>query len=194
MIDPFDHIRNNIDIEAVAQRYSIQVDRHGKSSCIFHQDKKPSMSFNKKNNRFKCFACGASGSSIDLVAKLFDLEPLEAVKKISADFGLGLDFKGEYRPDTAKIQEMERQRQLKQAFDDWCDRTYSDYAKIARFYWHNLKEYRPVNETDEFHPLYVAAAHRLESVNYILDILLKGTQEEKTALYKDLNRMEVKAG
>lgn len=191
-MDAFDHIRRNLDILLVAQRYGINIDRHHKALCIYHQDKKPSMSF--KNNRFKCFACGASGSSIDLVSKLFDLEPLEAVKKISADFGLDLDFKGEYRPDTAKIQELERQRQLQKAFSDWIDKTHSDYAQLAQFYLHNLKEYRPVNEDDGFHPLYVEAVHRIEVVNYYLDILLKGTQEEKTALYKDLNRMEVKAG
>lgn len=192
MTDPYDHIRRSIEIEEVARRYRLEVNRHHKSLCPWHTDSHPSLSF--KNNRCHCFACGAGGSSIDLVAKLFDLEPLEAVKKISADFGLNLDFKGEYRPDTVKIQEMERQRQLKQAFDDWCDKTYSTYAQLARFYLHNFKEYRPVNEGDEFHPLYVEAAHRIEVVNYYLDILLKGTKEEKTALYKDLNRMEVKAG
>lgn len=194
MIDPYDHIRQNLNIEEVAQRYSIHVDRHGKSLCIYHQDKKPSMSFNKKNNRFKCFACGASGSSIDLVAKLFDLEPLEAVKKLNADFGLNLDFKGEYRPDAAKIQELERQRQLQKAFSDWIDKTYSTYAQLARYYWENKQRYKPDNETDGFHPLYVDAVHHWETINFYLDILLKGTHEEKTALYTDLNRLEVKAG
>lgn len=192
MTDPYDHIRRSLNIEEVAQRYGVAVNRHHKTLCFFHNDHHESMSF--KNNRFKCFACGASGSVIDLVQKLFDLEPLEAVKKINADFGLGLDFKGEYRCDTAKIQEMERQRQLKQAFDDWCDKTYSTYAQLARYYWENMQKYRPVNEVDGFHPLFVDAVHRLETVNYLLDILFKGTQEEKNALYKDLNRLEVKAG
>jgi DNA primase (bacterial type) len=192
MIDPFDHIRQTLNIEEVARRYGLEVNRHHKTLCLFHNDHHESMSF--KNNRFKCFACGAGGTAIDLVAKLFDLEPLEAVKKINVDFGLGLDFKGEYRSDTAKIQEMERQRQLKQAFDDWVDKTHSTYARLARHYMQNIQKHRPINEEDEFHPLYVEAVHRLETVNYILDILLKGAQEEKTALYKDLNRIEVKAG
>ena len=96
MIDPYDHIRQNLDIEEVARRYGLEVNRHHKALCLFHNDHHESMSF--KNNRFKCFACGAGGSAIDLVAKLFDLEPLEAVKKLNADFGLGLDFKGEYDP------------------------------------------------------------------------------------------------
>lgn len=189
MIDPYDHIRQNLDIEEVARRYGLEVNRHHKALCLFHNDHHESMSF--KNNRFKCFACGAGGSAIDLVAKLFDLEPLEAVKKLNADFGLGLDFKGEYRPDTAKIQEMERQRQLSRAFDDWIDKTHSTYARLARYYWQNMQKYRPVNEGDEFHPLYVEAVHRIETVNFYLDILLKGTQEEKTSLYKDLNRLGV---
>ena len=188
-MDSFDHIRRNLDILLVEQRYGINIDRHHKALCIYHQDKKPSMSF--KNNRFKCFSCGVGGSSIDLVQKLFSLEPLQAVKKINDDFGLGLDLKTDYKPDMGKIQEMERQRQLSRAFDDWIDKTHSTYARLARYYWQNMQKYRPVNEGDEFHPLYVDAVHRLETVKYILDILLKGTQEEKTALYKDLNRLGV---
>ncbi|OXS24696.1 MAG: hypothetical protein BI182_16950 [Acetobacterium sp. MES1] len=189
MIDPFDHIRQTLDIEEVARRYGLEVNRHHKALCLFHDDHHESMSF--KNNRFKCFACGAGGSAIDLVAKLFDLEPLEVVNKLNADFGLGLDLKGEYRPDTAKIQEMERQRQLQKAFDDWCDRTYSDHAQLARFYWKNILKYKPVSEMDELHPRYVKAIHQWETVNYLLDTLLKGTHEEKIELYKNLNSLEV---
>ncbi|VUZ27414.1 CHC2 zinc finger domain-containing protein [Acetobacterium wieringae] len=192
MIDPFDHIRRTVNIEEVARRYGLEINRQGKMLCPFHDDHKPSVSF--KNNRYFCWVCSSKGSSIDLVAKLFDLEPLEAVKKISADFGLNLDFKGEYRPDTAKMQEIERERQLRDAFNNWIDKTYSDYAQLARYYWQNMQKYKPVNETDGFHPLYTEALHRWEPINHIMDILLKGTQEEKTALYKDLNRMEVKAG
>lgn len=190
-MDAFDHIRRNLDILLVAQRYGINIDRHHKALCIYHQDKKPSMSF--KNNRFKCFSCGVGGSSIDLVQKLFSLEPLQAVKKINDDFGLGLDLKTDYKPDMGKIQEMERQRQLSRAFDDWIDKTYSTYARLARYYWQNMQKYRPVNEADGFHPLYVDAVHHWETINFYLDTLFKGTHEEKTALYKYLNRMVVKA-
>lgn len=191
-MDAFDHIRRNLDILLVAQRYGINIDRHHKALCIYHQDKKPSMSF--KNNRFKCFSCGIGGSSIDLVQKLFSLEPLEAVKKINVDFSLGLDLKTDYKPDMGKIQEIERKRQLLRAFDDWCDKTYSTYAQLARYYWQNMQKHRPISEGDGFHPLYVEAVHRIETVNFYLDTLLKGTQEEKAALYKDLNRLVVKAG
>lgn len=192
MIDPFDHIRQTLDIEEVAKRYGLEVNLHHKMLCLWHSDSHPSLSF--KNGRYRCFACGASGTALDIVMKLFDLEPLEAVKKINTDFGLGLDFKVGHRPDTAKIEELERQRQLKQAFDDWCDKTYSAYAQLARYYWQNMQRYRPISEGDGFHPLYVEAVHRIETVNFYLDTLLKGTLEEKTALYKDFNRMEVKAG
>ncbi len=190
MMDPFEYIRSNLDILEVAQRYGIEVNRHHKALCIFHQDKNPSMSF--KDNRFKCFSCGVGGSSIDLVQKLFLLEPLQAVKKINVDFGISLNLKTDYRPDMGKIQEIERERQLLRAFDRWCDRTYSEYARLARFYWQNMQKYKPKPGDTDFHPLYVEAIHQWEPVNYILDILLKGTQEAITALYKDLNRLEVK--
>ncbi|WP_083439530.1 CHC2 zinc finger domain-containing protein [Acetobacterium bakii] len=88
MIDPFDHIRQTLDIEEVGRRYGLEVNRHHKALCLYHNDHHESMSF--KNNRFKCFSCGVGGSSIDLVQKLFSLEPLQAVKKINDDFGVRL--------------------------------------------------------------------------------------------------------
>ncbi|WP_050740699.1 CHC2 zinc finger domain-containing protein [Acetobacterium bakii] len=192
MIDPFDHIKKNLDILVVAHRYGIEVYRNHKALCIFHNDHHESMSF--KNNRFKCFSCGVGGSSIDLVQKLFSLEPLQAVKKINVDFGLDLDLKTDYKPDIGKMQEIERERQLMRVFDHWCDKIYSEYAQIARFYWMNIQEYKPINEEDAMHPLYIDAVHQWDAINYILDILLKGTSDEKTILYKDLNSFEVMTG
>lgn len=135
-----------------------------------------------------------SGSSIDLVQKIFSLEPLQAVKKINVDFGLGLDLEIYHQATMIEIQEIERKRELLMAFEHWCNKTYSEYAQIARFYWQKIQEYKPVNEDDELHPLYADACHQWEPVNYILDILFKGTVEEKIALYKDLNKLEVKVG
>jgi DNA primase len=47
--------------------------------CIFHNDSKPSLTI-FRNNRFKCFACGAHGDSIDFIKKLNGMEFLDAVR------------------------------------------------------------------------------------------------------------------
>ncbi len=76
--------------EQAARYYGLEFDRKGWAICCFHDDKHASMSF--KDGRFRCWACGKSGSSIDFVMELFGLPPMEAVKRINADFSLGLDL------------------------------------------------------------------------------------------------------
>ena len=64
-------------IEEVAMKLGIEVGRH-KALCPFHEDRHPSLHF--KNNRFKCFACGASGDVIDLVMRYMNISFKEAVE------------------------------------------------------------------------------------------------------------------
>ena len=64
-------------IEEVAEKLGIRVVRH-KALCPFHEDRHPSLHF--KNNRFKCFACGASGDVIDLVQRYLNVGFKEAVE------------------------------------------------------------------------------------------------------------------
>ncbi len=52
--------------------------KKGKALCPFHDDHNPSMSV--KNNRYRCWSCGAKGDSINLVMELQKLEFREAVK------------------------------------------------------------------------------------------------------------------
>ena len=68
-------------IEEVAMKLGIEVGRH-KALCPFHEDRHPSLHF--KNNRFKCFACGASGDVIDLVMRYMNVGFKEAVEWMGA--------------------------------------------------------------------------------------------------------------
>ena len=58
----------DLPIEGVAERLGLQVSRH-KSLCPFHADSHPSLSFWVSKNTFRCFVCGASGGTIDLVMR-----------------------------------------------------------------------------------------------------------------------------
>jgi len=55
----------------------------GKYICPFHEDKTPSMSIHAKTNRFKCWACNASGDGIDFIIKTSGLSFPEAVNQLS---------------------------------------------------------------------------------------------------------------
>ena len=58
----------DLPIEGVAERLGLQVSHH-KCLCPFHDDHHASMSFKVSKNTFRCFVCGASGGTIDLVMK-----------------------------------------------------------------------------------------------------------------------------
>ena len=57
--------------------------------CPFHNERNPS--FKVYEDHYHCFGCGEHGDHVDFVQKLYGVSNIEAAKKISHDFGLGLD-------------------------------------------------------------------------------------------------------
>ena len=84
-----------LPIEGVAQRLGISVTRH-KSLCPFHDDSHPSLSFSVSRNTYRCFVCGASGGTIDLVMRYLNKDFLEACKWLAEENNLVL-----FRPPLA---------------------------------------------------------------------------------------------
>ncbi|MBQ6209325.1 MAG: hypothetical protein IJK42_06080 [Prevotella sp.] len=66
-------------IEGVAERLGFQVSRH-KCLCPFHDDHHASLTFNVRRNTYRCFACGASGGTIDLVMRYLNKDFLDACR------------------------------------------------------------------------------------------------------------------
>ena len=77
-------------IEEVAKRLGMRVVGHT-ALCPFHNDKNPSLHFHRGKNRYKCFACGASGDVVDLVMRYNNLGFKEAVAEILEKKGEGLE-------------------------------------------------------------------------------------------------------
>ena len=71
----------DMPIETVAENLGLKIVRHA-ALCPFHDDKHPSLHFNLKKNRYKCFACGESGDVIDLVMKYNNIGFMDAVNWI----------------------------------------------------------------------------------------------------------------
>ncbi len=64
-------------IESVAARLGLRVERH-KALCPFHDDSRPSLTFNTYKNKYRCYVCGAHGGVIDLVREVKGLSFREA--------------------------------------------------------------------------------------------------------------------
>lgn len=77
----------DLPIESVAERLGLAVSRH-KSLCPFHDDHHASLSFSVRRNTFRCFACGASGGTIDLVMRYLGKPFTEACRWLADGHGV----------------------------------------------------------------------------------------------------------
>ena len=80
----------DLPIEGVAQRLGLSVARH-KALCPFHDDHHASLSFSVRRNSFRCFVCGASGGTIDLVMRHLNLGFREACKWLADEHNVIMD-------------------------------------------------------------------------------------------------------
>ena len=90
-----------LPIEAVAERLGLRVTRH-KSLCPFHADHHPSLSFNRRNNTYRCFVCGAHGDTISLVMRYLGKGFVDACQWLAGENNIILT---EYKPAAEKEKE-----------------------------------------------------------------------------------------
>ena len=89
----------DLPIEGVAERLGLRVSMH-KCLCPFHEDSHPSLSFKVSKNTYRCFVCGASGGTIDLVMRFLKKDFLDATKWLANEHNIILD---EWKPQTSNI-------------------------------------------------------------------------------------------
>lgn len=82
----------DLPIEGVAERLGLTV-KHHKSLCPFHDDHSPSLSFNVRKNTYRCFVCGASGGTIDLVMNYLHKDFLDACRWLRESTSLSLHIR-----------------------------------------------------------------------------------------------------
>lgn len=169
----FEIVKENVNLWEAAELYGIDVNRYSKALCPFHNDRHPSLYV--ADDHYYCFACGAHGDVIDFVSKLFQLSLYDAVRKLAADFHLS-----PYKPPSAAALHAKRIRteaqQLK-ANERLCFSVLSDYARVLRDWKVQYAPQSPAEAPDE---RFVEACHKLDEVEYYLDILTSGNSYERS--------------
>lgn len=184
MDNVFSEIKGSLPMPEVARFYGLEINRAGMACCPFHDDKTPSLKV--YDDHFYCFGCGATGDCTGFVAKLFGLRQIDAARKISEDFGLGLFDRNFAAPiKIAADPKYEMQKWISEA-----KLTVKEY--LAELYkWH--RDYAPRNQDDEFHPLFVESLQKMDYIEYLQDILTRGTEEYRRDLYEnnkaDINKI-----
>ena len=62
-------------------------------NCLFHEEKTPSCKINEDQASFYCFGCGAKGDIFTLYTDLYNYTFLDAVKELSQQVGININFK-----------------------------------------------------------------------------------------------------
>ena len=132
-----------LDIKDVAERLGLEVKQRGNSSCFNSQahangDRHPSLAFDAKTNRFKCFACGISGDTIDLVAKVENLEYPQAYKRLADLMGVSLendDGKRSQSKASRTVREVKAPNYQPTRFNQWYEYEPLPYSKVYQAFY-----------------------------------------------------------
>ena len=164
----FSDVKASINTQEAARQYGLEINRYGKALCPFHNDRHPSLYV--ADDHYYCYGCGEHGDVIDLTARLFDLSLYEAAKKLAYDFGISQDKpRQDIRRKKNEAQRLKENEQL-------CFlRLTKDQKRLQ--VWKKL--YAPLSPEDTPDSRYLEACHRLDYVEYLLDVLITGTSDER---------------
>ena len=156
----FEAVKQNLTTRQAAEMYGIQVSRHGMTVCPFHNDKNPSMKVDRLSSK-------------------------EAALKLADDFSISFDRKGHDPPQKRvikrKISEEMRYRQAEQK----CFRVLCDYLRLLERW---KEEYAPKQPEEDWNPLFVEALHRQPYIEYLLDLLLSDSIEERAIVVAEYGK------
>ena len=164
----FQDIKSLTNIKQIIEYYHSKLIRN-KCICPFHSEKSGSLSVHEKKQIFKCFGCGVSGDSITFVARLFNISNIDACKKISDDFNLGLTAE---KLDNKKIQAYKKLQEKKKIYEQWEKQAFLLFADLHRI-MHRMSD------------LEEEKIKYFMQVEYYCDIFTNGTDAEKLDIYKN---------
>ena len=169
----FEIVKYGVSCRDAAERYGVEVNRYSMALCPFHNDRHPSLYV--ADDHYHCFACGEHGDVIDFAARLFGLPLYEAAQRLAADFHLTPD-----KPPSAAALHAKRIRTEAQQLREnerLCFSILSDYAHVLRDWKVRYAPQSPAEAPDE---RFVEACHKLDEVEYYLDILTSGNSYERS--------------
>lgn len=122
----FDTLKARITVPQAAAYYGVRIGQNGMCRCPFHPDKTPSMKINE--TYYYCFGCHTTGDVIDFTARLFNLSPLDAARKLALDFGIDPNTPASAAVAPPRIQQEESQRER----EGHCASVLIEYERLLK--------------------------------------------------------------
>ena len=175
----FETVKDNVSLREVAQRYGIEVNRHGKALCPFHNDRHPSLYV--ADDHYYCFACGEHGDVIDFVGRLFQLSPYDAARKLIADFHLDPD-----KPPSAAALHAKRIRTEAQRLTEderLCFSVLTEYLHLLQDW---KERYAPKTPEEPMEDRFVEACQMDCHIEHLCDVFIYGSAEQRKSAVREL--------
>ena len=162
-------IKEHLTARQVVELYGFHPDRSGYIQCPFHTgDNHGSLKvYDGSKSGWHCFGCGAGGSVIDFVMRLFGISFAQACLRINMDFNLGLTGERPSKAEQSALLEARRREAQEKAA---AEALYLQKAAEYRYWWETQKCFAPAASSAGYiHPLYAEAVKKLPALEYWLD-------------------------
>ena len=169
----FDALKARVTVPQAAAHYGVRIGRNGMCRCPFHPDKTPSMKINE--TYYYCFGCHCTGDVIGFTARLFNLSPLDAARKLVLDFGIDPNTPVSAAVALPRIRQEESQRER----EGRCASVLIEYEWLLK---NRQRRFAPVHPSDEWDGCFVSASHALPQVSCLIDCLY----DADTSVRKDV--------
>lgn len=173
----FEEVKNLVSMPDAAKYYCYEPNRSGYILCPFHGEKTASLKLYDKS--FHCYGCDCGGDTIDFVARLFNLDPVAATKRLNEDFQLGLDM--DRPPDMEQIRQHRKAQEARQRFEVWREQLLNQLDRSIRIA--NLAGYPSAPEE-------ILALQFRETMVAWAEDLMHGSLDEQMQIFRDREGVE----
>ena len=139
-------IKDSISALDVGKAIGLDIDRHGRCPCPFHNGKDRNLKLFDGSRGYSCFVCHDGGDVIKFVRQYYSMSFKDAVAWFNDTFHLGLELERKMNPDEIRRAEIALQAR-KRAIEDreWKEKMQFDLALAADQIVQRLEEERDKN-------------------------------------------------
>ena len=180
-MDLFKAVKENVTARQVAALYGLKIAENGMACCPFHDDHTPSLKLDK---RYYCFGCHATGDAIDFVSTYLQLSPLEAAKRLAADFNIPYNSdRGGKQDHSVPLAERRKAQMERQEFLDWRRKTLFDLAGYYRVLEERKELFAPQTRDEPWSEPFVQSCRDQNLVELYAFLLENAPEEDQQTLF-----------